>query len=1087
MVLSISNVSPIQGSRYYTAEGYYSNEEQQHRSVWTGKLATELGLAGQIKPEDFNQLLEGCNLEGEPLVDKSRLYAQQRAMEINGSDRRQIPTALAAYDLTTSAPKSVSIQAIVFRDERLEMTHRLATARMLDITESRYATTRVTHQRKRQVINTGNFLVAQFHHDTSRALDPQLHTHNVVLNVVKLDNGKWQSIDNRALYANKMLLGRIYRNELARAVQALGYEIRVTNQRHGLWELQGYIPQQLDLFSKRAQQIQKTASPEASSQEKAWVAAHSNRAKKQAIAREDLLPRWLAEVQTAGINPVTLQPFTMLSPKDISEIVQASIAHCSEREVAFRREEIELFALSKIGQVSIAELQKAIDSAQDLIPFTSQKGQRYTTQTALNREQHTIALLRNGQGMVPAIAPLAFVNHALQGQPLSQEQRQAIELAATSSDRVLAWQGVAGAGKTYAMQAFSQIAQAAGYEVKGYAPSAEAAKTLEAETGIPSQTIARLLYSQPRDDDRSKPQVWICDEAGLLSAKDAEWLLAQAQADRARLILVGDTRQLSAVEAGNPFKSLQQHGMATAYLTESRRQKALDLKVAVDLAAAGRLEESFAHLESSGKVKQITNREERIARLVQDYLSLTAQQRDNTLILAGTNWEREAIAQAIRTGLRQEGGLIGSRSVQTLKSKDLTQAQMNFVHHYSLSDRVMPLANCKRLGLEKGKLYNIVQIEQETLTIQSAEGTLHRVNPRRIQRQAVYETQKLDIAVGDRLKWTKNDTATGRRNGQEFTVRAIDGTTAQIQYRSGTTDSLDLTQPLHLDYALVSTIYSSQGKTADRVLISASADRTLSRESFYVALSRAKYDLHLYVEDKTRFLSRMQASSAKENPLELLQGTRTHAADPTLQTTLQRTATSPVNGQPTTPDDSRAAPQCNPYPAQTESSRPADASQGNSTHRSDSFTPNRSHGTASGTDIRASLAFTTDEQRMAGLDATRASDRRAGGSASRHLEAPASESDYPQTNAGSSSQEGRSHRDCLHQLANEFAELERVFSGESTERYEPTNDFTAPDRDQPEAAANDRRANEKPDPRSNQYPHTRPAQFELERDWEPGR
>ena len=1083
MVLSISNVSPVQGSRYYTAEGYYSNEEQQHRSVWSGKLATELGLAGQIKPEDFNRLLEGCNLEGEPLVDKSRLYAQQRAMEINGSDRRQIPTALAAYDLTTSAPKSVSIQAIVFGDERLEMAHRLATARMLDITESRYATTRITHQRKRQVINTGNLLVAQFHHDTSRALDPQLHTHNVVLNLVKLDNGKWQSIDNRALYANKMLLGRICRNELARAVQALGYEIRITDQRHGLWELQGYTSQQLDLFSKRAQQIQKTASPGASSQEKAWVAAHSNRAKKQAIAREDLLPRWLAEAQAAGIHPVISQPFTVFSPKDISAIVQDGITHCSEREVAFRREEIELFALSHIGQVSIAELQKAIDSDQDLIPFTSQKGQRYTTQTALNQEQHTIALLRNGQGMAPAIAPLAVVDQALHGKPLSQEQRQAIELAATSSDGVLAWQGVAGAGKTYAMQAFSQIAQAAGYEVKGYAPSAEAAKTLEAETGIPSQTIARLLYSQPREDDRSQSQVWICDEAGLLSAKDAEWLLARAQADRARLILVGDTRQLSAVEAGNPFKSLQQHGMATAYLTESQRQKALDLKVAVDLAAVGRFEESFAYLESSGKVEQITNREERIARLVQDYLSLTPQQRDKTLILAGTNWERESIAQAIRTGLRQEGGLIGSRSVQTLKSKDLTQAQMNFVHHYSLSDRVMPLANYKRLGLEKGKLYSIVQIDQDILTLHSTDGTLHKVNPRRIQRQAVYETQALDIALGDRLKWTKNDVATGRRNGQEFTVRAIDGTTAQIQYRNGTTDSLDLTQPLHLDYALVSTTYSSQGKTADRVLISASADRTLSRESFYVALSRAKYDLHLYVEDETRFLSRMQTSNAKENPLELLQGT--HAADPTLQTTLQRTTTSSVNGQPATPDDSRTAPQCDPYPAQTESSSPADASQGNSTYRSDSFTPNRSYGAASRTDIRASLNFTTDEQRVAGMDAARSSDRRAGGSASRYLEAPTSESDYPQTNAGSSSQEGRSHRYRLHQLADEFAELERVFSGESTDRYEPTDDFTAPDREQPEAAASDRRANKKPDSRSDPYPPTRPAQFELERDWEP--
>jgi len=360
MVLSISNVSPTQGCRYYTAEGYYSTEEQQSRSGWVGKLAAELGLTGQVNPAEFHHLLHGRSPNGEQLVNKSRLYGQQRAMEINGSDRKRIPTALAGYDLTTSAPKSLSIQAIVFGDDRLELAHQTATARMLEIAEERYATTRITQQRKRQVVNTKNLLVGQFHHDTSRALDPQLHTHNLVLNLVKLESGKWQAIDNCSLYAHKMLLGRIYRNELAREVQVLSYEIEVTNQRHGLWELKGYTPEQLDHFSKRARQIQTTTSPEATAQEKAWVAAHSNRAKKQAIDRVDLLPRWQAEAQAAAIIPVV--PYWSPSPSsaDVKAIVRDAIAHCSQREAGFRREEIEWFALSNIGQVSIADLQAAI-------------------------------------------------------------------------------------------------------------------------------------------------------------------------------------------------------------------------------------------------------------------------------------------------------------------------------------------------------------------------------------------------------------------------------------------------------------------------------------------------------------------------------------------------------------------------------------------------------------------------------------------------------------------------------------------------------------------------------------------------------
>lgn len=137
-------------------------------------------------------------------------------------------------------------------------------------------------------------------------------------------------------------------------------------------------------------------------------------------------------------------------------------------------------------------------------------------------------------------------------------------------------------------------------------------------------------------------------------------------------------------------------------------------------------------------------------------------------------------------------------------------------------------------------------------------------------RKTVYKTETSEIAVGERLCWTRNDHELGRRNGQEFTVTEIEGQTATIEFLDGKTSSIDISQPLHCDYALVSTTYSSQGKTADRVLISSTVDLTVSQESFYVAISRAKHDLQIFAEDREWMFEQAQHSNAQETALSLL-------------------------------------------------------------------------------------------------------------------------------------------------------------------------------------------------------------------------
>ncbi|MGG6269082.1 MobF family relaxase [Leptolyngbya sp. AN03gr2] len=373
MIVSIANISPTHGMYYYTKEGNHLNLEDC--SNWYGRLAKVLNLSESVDAQPLACLLRGRSPTGETLIDKSRLHAQRSNDQADGKIKER-----AGIDLTTSAPKSVSIQALVFGDSRLEIAHQVATVRMLDFLEERYAITRQMQHGKRQKVLTGQLAIAQFHHDTSREFDPQLHTHNIILNLQQLPNGKWRSLDNAEIYQAKMLLGQIYRNELAQEVQWLGYEVQVTNHRLGLWELKGYSSDQIKAFSKRSQQIQQQAGDDASSEHKAWIAISSGRKEKQQMMRQELEAGWLQDAINISLQPATIQePRETVSLKLTQAVTNATIDYLAQHSAVFRREEIERIALMQIGQISFTALQIAIDEHPNLTFHVNEKGQQLCT------------------------------------------------------------------------------------------------------------------------------------------------------------------------------------------------------------------------------------------------------------------------------------------------------------------------------------------------------------------------------------------------------------------------------------------------------------------------------------------------------------------------------------------------------------------------------------------------------------------------------------------------------------------------------------------------------------------------------------
>ncbi|MEL7505666.1 MAG: AAA family ATPase [Cyanobacteria bacterium J06554_6] len=489
--------------------------------------------------------------------------------------------------------------------------------------------------------------------------------------------------------------------------------------------------------------------------------------------------------------------------------IQPAIAHCGERDAVFRQTHLERFVFEQhLGEQDWDGLQGAIATNPELIKVENQK---FTTQAALNLELSTIRLMQRGKGKVSEIALSSQVDQALADIPLTEEQRQAIQLTCATPDQFIAWQGSAGSGKTYALNALKRVAQAQGIQVQGFAPSAQAAHGLGQALGIETETVAALLASQRRETDQS---LWIIDEAGLLSMKDAHALLTRATADKARIILVGDTKQLSAVEAGNPFKSLQAGGITTAHLDETLRQQTRELKTAVRLIAQGEIVLGIDALEAAGSLREIDNAELRHQRLAQDYLALSAGERVKTLMLAGTNQERVALTQTLRTALQAEGSLGQDEfTVIGLRQKNITQAQARYVTVYQPGDVLVPTQDYKKQRLLKGQPYTVASVNRKNqrLVVETPGGQVMEVDPGRCPRKSIYTTQPMNIAPGDQLRWTKNDRATKKRNGQCFTVEQIqsDGT-ARIVDSEGQSQQINLSGRQYVDYAWVSTTYSSQ-------------------------------------------------------------------------------------------------------------------------------------------------------------------------------------------------------------------------------------------------------------------------------------
>ena len=916
MVASIGAVaSPSQGAAYYERDGYYAKDSPEHRaaSAWAGRGAADLGLEGPVDPDAFRSVLEGEVPDG----SGRRLGKHGKDGEIHHRPGR---------DLTFSAPKSVSLAALIGGDARIVEAHDRAVVRALDWFERNAAETRARDSESGQMVRAGGqkAVIAAFRHDTSRNLDPALHTHSVIANMLLSPDGKWRTMANESLYSSKMLLGALYRNELAGELEKLGYGIEKTHS-DGRFEIAGVSRETIEAFSTRRAEIEAAMEARglgrtAENQHLARRAALMTRAHKRDVDKEALRGTWARQAADLGFDARALAASAMERSLDgaekergareaaedrrpkaarqgdlfesaartdpAREAVDWALAHLSERDAVFSRTGLLAAALAySPGSASMRKIEGAVNVLKGKGRLHEapalEAGGGLTTDRAVADERETVALMRSGAGRGKAPMRGWMVDRHLNRGPLTAGQNEAVKLILSEKDRTVGVQGYAGTGKTRMLDRARTLAEKKGWRMVGLAPSASAVQTLAAESGIGSETLQRFLarnagVAEGRLTRKGAREmraafaktVLVVDEGSLASTVQARDLLRIAGELRIpKLVLVGDSKQLDAVDAGKPFAQLQQAGMKTAVMDEIMRQRDPGLKAAVEATLAGDIGKAFGKLGAN--VAEV--RPDNIAGAVAArWLGLSPEERERTGVMAPSHELREGINAHIRERLAREGRIAGpALHTRRLVSRGYTNAEKALAANYSPGDVVAFHRPYKRLGVEKGDERRVIRVDhgKRIVHLEGPDGSTVTWKPSEIGGRRggaeVYRAETIELRAGDRIRWTRNDADLGLVNSAAADVAGVRNGRVTFTLEDG--GKLTLTpgdpQLRHLDHAWASTVHAFQGRTVDNVIAAMEANhpRLTTAKAFYVEISRARDRAELVTDDARALRERLEA------------------------------------------------------------------------------------------------------------------------------------------------------------------------------------------------------------------------------------
>jgi conjugative relaxase-like TrwC/TraI family protein len=463
--LSAGQAQSYHAKEFTSREQNYWSQKGEISSEWQGKLAAKFGLSGGVAAEDFARLSQGQHPRSE-----EQLVKQRASYEYQDSSGKTIKTMehRAGWDATFSAPKSVSLTALVGGDDRVRQAHRDAVTVALRELEN-YTLARIGGNNRPEI--TGRFVAAKFEHDTARPVDgyvaPQLHTHVVIFNMTERDNGEYRALQERGFFQTQQYATAIYQSELTYQLRQLGYEI--TAGRSGAPEIKGYSQEYLDASSPRSQQIREYLERTGKNgKEAAEIAAHSTRDRKELHSTAEVMAahRKLARqfgnqagAVVRGAHEHARQK-NAVSHESIQQRVNESVTFARdrnfEREAVIDERLLVRDALRRgMGEVTFLHVRQHLGDRTATGEFREVQRPKlsparlFTTERTIKEESEIIDQLRRGMNqLAPALSRQDAATFAGKHTQLNRAQSEVVEDVLSSADRIQGIQGFAGAGKT---------------------------------------------------------------------------------------------------------------------------------------------------------------------------------------------------------------------------------------------------------------------------------------------------------------------------------------------------------------------------------------------------------------------------------------------------------------------------------------------------------------------------------------------------------------------------------------------------------------------------------------------------------------
>lgn len=884
-------------SKYYSVGDYYSKDGSE-ADRWGGKLALELGLSGTPDRDTLAKAFDGI-VPG----------TGQELGRIRGGEREHIP----GWDMTYSAPKSVSLlhaagddriagimdQAV---DDAMGYMERFAGAR----TGDGYTT-------------TVKMLYARFQEFHSRALDPQLHVHVPVLNMTPIgttEDGKphMLSLESHPLYIEKMSGGQIFRSALAMRLREAGYDLDV-DKSTGLFEVKGVPTEAMEMASKRNNEIKAWAEQSGDDSHKAKAnQAQNQKPPKQHAEEGDLKAAFEAEhaqyletyrqiIETAlarDIEPKALRP----SKRDIARSASFGLNNAMSPELVVSKGQVLRFGLSAaIADVELKHLEPVI--AKQLATAKLHETAKQTGGKKLNNPltrdraaglegQLAVELVLSQKAMDPIMsakgARSALTSAIFPDDPdirkterkltdddrtrLAQVRGQQLKAATailSTDERIMGIQGVAGAGKSHLVKALVDVAGDQQHFIAA-APTGKAALELGKSADIDSMTVARLFSTKGKD--LTPNTTLIVDESSMLSLRGATGLLQLVREKGARMVLIGDVKQLEAPEAGKPFAVLQKMGMSTVRLDTSLRQRTPVLRKIVSAARQGKVGETLSALGDKLEVLSTAMGEKVDPDTAQQHLVSRATElflQDPTpgaRLIVLDNATRKAINAQVRERLQDSGKLdkAQDKTFGVLLDRGLKEAEMRRTEFYRAGDMLEWHGTDKAHGFKVGTRLSVKAVGETSLTLTDGKADYQwtPATGRKAGAVGVYAEEQRDLAPGDviqmRARYGRRqmlDAPKGfeLKNGMTGTVQKIDGKVATLNFGDDKKKQIvriDLGKHGFWDHGYAVTTHKAQGLSIKHpvVVAPAKASQLLTQSNFYTALSRATHDITVITTDR---------------------------------------------------------------------------------------------------------------------------------------------------------------------------------------------------------------------------------------------